>query len=282
MSVRSTGLLFVVGAFIAGTVVAQPPLDRLRKNKTSDGKADTSKLTTVTWKIGDATREALLHKPGSTDAKRPVVFAFHGHGGKAEHAARRFAFHQHWPEAVCVYPQGLPTAVPGLDPNGKLPGWQKYIGDQKDRDIELFDAMLKTLTADYQIDEKRVYVAGHSNGGFFTYILWAARGDKLAAVAPVAATASIRDFRSQKPLPVLHVAGEADRIVKFAGQELTIGQVRKLNGCDSEGHAAGKWCTEYRSSNGPSVVAYIHPGGHEIPEGAPERIVRFFQEHPRK
>ncbi|OWK46639.1 esterase [Fimbriiglobus ruber] len=243
---------------------------------------DPPKLKKMTWKVGDVTREALVYAPTSPEKKRPLIFAFHGHGGRAEYAARKFAFHQHWPEAVCVYPQGLPTAVPVLDPAGKMPGWQKFVGDQKDRDLEFFDAMLKTMTADYMIEEKRVYSAGHSNGGFFTYVLCAAWGDTFAAVAPVAAAVSVRDFKNQKPLPVLHVAGEKDRIVNFAGQERTIEQVRKLNGCDAQGKPAGKLCTEYSSRTGPPVVTYIHPGGHEIPDGAPERIVQFFKEQVRK
>ena len=49
--------------------------------------------------------------------------------------------------------------------------------------------MLTTLKKDYRVDEKRIYATGHSNGGGFTYLLWAARGDVFAAVAPCAAAA---------------------------------------------------------------------------------------------
>ena len=79
-----------------------------------------------------------------------------------------------------------------------------------------------------------------------------------------------------------HPCGEADRIVRFAGQERTMTQIRKLNGCDDDGKPAGKWCTEYRSTSGPPVITFIHPGGHEIPDGAPERIVEFFKGQKRK
>jgi polyhydroxybutyrate depolymerase len=127
-----------------------------------------------------------------------------------------------------------------------------------------------------------VYSAGHSNGGYFTYLLWAARGDTLAAVAPVAAAVSGKDFKNQKPKPVIHVAGEKDPIVRFQVQARTMEQVRKLNGCDPDGKAAGTWCTEYSSKNGPPVVTYIHPGGHEVPDGAPQRIVEFFKDVAKK
>ncbi len=172
--------------------------------------------------------------------------------------------------------------MPVIDTTGRLPGWQKFVGDQKDRDLEFFDAMLKTMLADYKIDEKRVYVAGHSNGGFFTYVLCASRAEKLTAVAPVAANLSARDLKNQKPLPILHVAGEKDPIIPFTGQQKTIEQIKKLNGCDPTGKPAGQWCTEYTSTNGPPVVTFIHPGNHGIPEGAPKRIVEFFQKQIQK
>ena len=38
-------------------------------------------------------------------------------------------------------------------------------------------------------------------------------------------------------------------------------------------------------SAGPVVVpvmTWIHPGGHEYPEGTSERIANFFREHPRR
>lgn len=271
MLLRAVGFAFAV----CGLVLCAPAAQ-------SDGKADVGKLKSRTWKVGDVTREALVYVPAGTGAKRPLVFVFHGHGGRSEFSARTFAAHKHWPEAVCVYPQGLPTAVPVLDPEGKRSGWQKFVGDQKDRDLEFFDAMLKSLVAEEGIDEKRVFSAGHSNGGYFTYVLCAARHDKLAAAAPVAGAVNPRDVKTMKPLPVLHVAGEADKIVPYATQEKTMAQLRTLNKCEEKGKAAGKYCTEYNSANGPPVVTFIHPGGHNVPDGAPERIVEFFKQHLRK
>jgi polyhydroxybutyrate depolymerase len=250
------------------------------KDKNLGGAGDSSALKKMTWKVGDVTREALVYFPKSAGAKSSLVFAFHGHGGTSAYAAKQFAFHDIWPEAVCVYPQGLPTPVPKIDPEGKKSGWQKFIGDQDDRDLLFFDAMLKSMLAK-QVDEKRVYSTGHSNGGFFTYVLWAARNDALAAVAPVAATMSA-DFKKQQPKPVLHVAGEKDPIVKFEAQAVTMLWDRELNGCGPVGKPAGKYSIEYSSRNGPPVVTYIHPGGHEIPDGAPRRIVQFLKEHAKK
>ena len=87
-------------------------------------------------------RQALIHVPaGKAQTPAPVVFVFHGHGGSMAPASRAFGLHTLWPDAIIVYPQGLPTS--GMtDPEGKLPGWQKSPGDYADRDLKFFDAML--------------------------------------------------------------------------------------------------------------------------------------------
>lgn len=42
--------------------------------------AEPPELKTVTWKVGDDTREALVYAPAGS-GKKPVIFAWHGHGG---------------------------------------------------------------------------------------------------------------------------------------------------------------------------------------------------------
>lgn len=233
------------------------------------------------WIVDGAAREALVCAPSRPgEGKPPLVFGFHGHGGNMRNAARSFALHERWPEAVVVYPQGLNTPGRLTDPEGRKPGWQHGAGEQADRDLKFFDAMLATMKEKHKIDENRVYATGHSNGGAFTYLLWGTRGDALAAVAPSAAAGS-RLLANAKPLPVLHVAGERDPLVSFAMQERTIAAVRKLNGCEEKGKDWGKGCTIYPSSKGAPVVTFIHPGTHAYPNEAPPLIVRFFKEHAR-
>jgi polyhydroxybutyrate depolymerase len=238
-------------------------------------------LTRKVWKVDGVTREALVYVPtAATTTRTPLVFAFHGHGGTMKYAANKFRFHNLWPEAIAVYMQGLPTPGALTDPEGKRPGWQKTFGDQKDRDLKFFDAVLMTLKNDYKVNEKRIYATGHSNGGGFTYFLWAARGDVFAAIAPCAAAAK-PEFRPHiKPKPVLHMAGENDPLVRFAWQQRTIDEVRKINGC-GEGKPWGEHCTLYPSRTGTPVVTYIHSGGHQLPDDVLPVIVNFFKERAK-
>lgn len=228
--------------------------------------------------VDGVAREALVYvPPGAKITNTPVVFVFHGHGGNARQAARSFAIEQHWPEAICVYMQGLPTPGAITDPEGKKAGWQGRAGGQGDRDLKFFDAVLARLKQDYKVDEKRVYTTGHSNGGAFTYLLWAERGDLFAAVAP--SSSSLPVARKLKPKPAMHLAGEKDPLVKFEWQRAMMDAVRRVNGCESDGKPWAGHCTLYPSKSGTPVVTFIHAGGHEFDRAAPALIVKFFQEH---
>jgi len=210
----------------------------------------------------------------------PVVFAFHGHGGSMQNVARTFSYQTCWPEAIVVYLQGLNTPGRLTDPEGKRPGWQHAPGDQGDRDLKFFDAVLASLQQDYRVDAKRLYATGHSNGGGFTYLLWAARGDRFAAFGPSASAAAARLQASLKPKPVLHVAGENDALVKFAWQQQTMDGLRKLNQCgEGQPWESEKGCTVYPSKLAAPVVTFIHPGTHRFPPEAPALIVKFFKQH---
>ena len=232
------------------------------------------------WTIDGVAREAIVYRPAKeSDAAAPVVFGFHGHGGTMRNAARTFQLERHWPEAIVVYMQGVNTPGRLTDPEGKRPGWQHNPGDHDDRDLKFFDAVLATLKKDHKVDEDRIYATGHSNGGAFTYVLWAARPDVFAAFAPSASGSRLA--LQLKPKPAMHVAGTEDPLVKFAMQERVMQALRAQNGCETEGKEWAKDCTLYPSSKGAPFVTFIHGGDHKYPAEAPALIVRFFKETSR-
>jgi polyhydroxybutyrate depolymerase len=220
--------------------------------------------------------------PTAKSAPTPLVFIFHGHGGSALNAARQFQMHRVWPEAISVYLNGLPTPGGGLvDPEGKKPGWVIRAAAGENRDLKLFDAALAKLRTEYQIDPRRIHATGHSNGGFFTYLLWAERGALLASVAPSAAVAGLFAARLE-PKPVLHLAGEKDSLVKYENQQRTIDALRRRQGCAAEGRSYAPHTMLYPSAGGTPVAAFIHPGAHGFPEEGRAVIAQFFREHPAK
>ena len=229
------------------------------------------------WTVGDTAREAMVYVPATAKTKdSPVIFVFHGHGGTMGNMLRSRSFEKLWPEAIIVYPQGLNTPGQLTDPNGRLPGWQKAPGDMGDRDLHFFDAMLKTLKQDYRVDNKRIYATGHSNGGGFTYLLWATRGDIFAAFAPSSAVAA-KVENLLKPKPAMHIMGEQDNLVKPAWQKAMYNKILQINGCSDKGQPYDQYATLYPSDTQTPVVLYIHPGGHVYPADADKVVIKFFK-----
>lgn len=235
------------------------------------------------WTVDGDKRTAMIVPPSKKiGGPMPVVFVFHGHGGTIKSCMEMINLPKYWPEALIVYPQGLPTAT-GRESAGKDSGWQQKIGSNNDRDLKFVDVMLKDLGEKYKIDPKRVFATGHSNGGMFSYLLGMTRSKMFAAIAPSAAVITgLGVDKEARVIPVLHVAGKSDNVALFESQMKTMDTVRKRNECETEGTA---WATAgdlvatlYPSKVGAHFVSVVFPGGHKYPENATELIVRFFKE----
>jgi predicted esterase len=246
-----------------------------------------SVLKKMTWIIEGITREALVHPSSQgNSATAPVIFAFHGHGGSDLGFAEK-GFELSWPEAVVVYPQGLPTTSNG-DKDGKQTGWQHSVGEVnnhtlvQDQDRKFFDAMLARLENSYHANASQVFVHGWSNGGEFVYnVLWATRAYKLAALAPAAATLGTTDGKTT--IPVIHIAGTQDDKVPFSKQQKSAQNVRNLNQCASTGDtwatgSNGLLGTQYASPVNTPEVFLQYEGSHSYPFNVPAMIVKFFRE----
>ncbi|HVL39941.1 MAG TPA: hypothetical protein VM328_11180, partial [Fimbriimonadaceae bacterium] len=120
------------------------------------------------FEVEGVKRQALVVEPKGA-GKPALVLGFHGFGGNMRNAARSFAIHYHWPEALVVYPQGLEVGSARLPDSPRRPGWQNLPGAQEDRDLRFVDRILLELKGRY--DPKRVFAMGHSNGGRYTYVL---------------------------------------------------------------------------------------------------------------
>ncbi len=232
---------------------------------------------TMKWTVDGVGREAIVVAPAKKDAsgKAPLIFAFHGHGDTMQGAAGGMQLEKYWPEAIVVYPQGLPTN-PSADPEGW--GWVYNSDAGGQRDVKFVDAMLATLREKFKVDDRRVYATGFSNGAVFTYELWSARADIFAAFVVVSGRMGPAVHLAE-PKPLLVVAGQQDRTVNFKDQLAAINQARELNGANETGTACGGECTMYASSKGAPVITYIHGGGHVYPPGTPYLTTQFFRQH---
>jgi polyhydroxybutyrate depolymerase len=233
--------------------------------------------TVMNFTVDGVKREALVFAPKETKEKAPLVFAWHGHGGNMHGFSQLMHLQTLWPEAIVVYPQGLPT-VSGGDPQGMKPGWQAEAGTNGDRDLKFFDEMLKTFRQKFSVDDERIYSAGFSNGAFFSYLLWSARPRPLAAFAICAGKLFPTDQLTE-PRAVLVIAGKNDPKVNIQDQQQAIDTARQLDNANGQGQSCGAICTLYPSPNHTPVMTFIHPGGHVYPPWASDPVVKFFKAH---
>lgn len=228
------------------------------------------------WTVNGVLRKALVYLPSTSQNPMPVIFAYHGHGGTMTNIYNTRRFDKLWPEAIFICPQGLKTPGALTDPEGKKTGWQMDAIDSN-KDLQFFDAMLNSLKNSYKIDLKKIFATGHSNGGGFTYLLWATRGDVFSGVAPTASAAG-KLINKLAPKPAFHLVGENDPLVKPQWQKLTYSAIMKLNACNLPGIKIDSQTTLYSSASGNPFVLFSHTGGHHYPYGANEAIIRFFKE----
>lgn len=164
------------------------------------------------------TREYIVYVPAVYNGSSPVplLFNFHGYGmsansqmsyGNMRAVADTAGF-------ILVYPQG--TLFWG-SPHWNVGSWTS--GSTAD-DIGFTEAMIDTLSANYNIDLNRVYSCGYSNGGYFSFELACQLSAKIAAIGSVGGTMSTETYNScnpSHPTPVVTIHGTDDATVSYSG-----------------------------------------------------------------
>ncbi len=100
----------------------------------------------------------------------------------------------------------------------QLPEPQRVLANHAQADdLEFFDAMLAMLEDEYEVDERRIYVTGFSNGGQMTSRIAVERSDKVAAGAAAGASLGV-DTVAARPMPFVYSIGaQDDRFTTRAG-----------------------------------------------------------------
>jgi polyhydroxybutyrate depolymerase len=90
-----------------------------------------------------------------------------------------------------------------------------------------------------EIDPARVYVLGHSNGGFMSYRLACDHADTIAAIGVLAGDATTTPCEPSQGVNVLHMHGTADDVIPYSGAEPSVANWAGYNGCGATRHTTG-------------------------------------------
>jgi len=237
--------------------------------------------TTKTYNINGLNRKAIFYEPTIKSDKTPVVFVFHGHGGNANFVSRKIDVQNYYKEALVIFMEGLPgRSVPGIDPNGKMNGWQIFTDDLEGRDIQFFDEVLSDIHhKNYIVDDQRIYLIGHSNGARFVSVLWKMRGDQIAAICSASAQGG-NMISGAIPISVWMYIGKNDRIVSPKSQEESIPIVKTNLGITDNGKTEDDK-TYFKGKNNTELVLQQTNAGHEFPKSSLPEIISFFKIHTK-
>lgn len=206
---------------------------------------------------------------------------------------------------IVAYPSGI---------NGRWNSGSFFGVPQPVDDVGFISALIDYMAILYNVDTRRVYLTGYSAGGFMSYRLACELTNRVAAIAPVAATMNedlVPMCNPDRPVPVMAFNGTADAIVPFDGflgtapVQQVIDLWRDINGCDevpvesmlpdiSQADNTTTTRITYQNCDNDSelILDKINNGGHTWPgrffpllgnssedENANHEMWEFFQRH---
>jgi polyhydroxybutyrate depolymerase len=162
----------------------------------------------------------------SPQGHHPLLLVFHGGGGNPEQVMQASdlvsrAEREGW---ILVAPAGSGRLSRILTWNVGF-GFG-YAGERSVDDIGFVRNLLDVLIASYAIDANRIYATGISNGGILCHLLAGHLSERIAAIAPIAATAGGRAKnqalwtyppKPQHPVSVLAFNGSQDLSIPLEG-----------------------------------------------------------------
>lgn len=215
-------------------------------------------------------RKYLVHIPVkySNNTKTPLVIALHGGAGNAEDSPAFFHLN---PKAdqegfILAYPEGT-----GKDLAGKHFGsWNagRCCSSAKDENIDdvgFIREMIAKLKTDFNIDEKRIYATGFSNGAQMAFRLACEMSEEIAAVASGGSVGSYDACNPKRPVPIFFFHGIADTVSPYEGGSecgvaiadflISMGLPAERNPFVCEGNEA--YIAKWRKFNGCSDVSKL-------------------------
>jgi len=183
---------------------------------------------------GGLKRTFNIHVPSIFDksVQFPLVIALHGRGsnGTGMILLTRKGFNKLADKDgfMMVYPDGIEL------------NWNDGRMDEKanDRahrenidDVGFISSLIDTMIKDYNINPKRVYVTGISNGAIMSYRLACELSHKITAIAPVDGNIPVMIYPEcspSRPVSVLAINNTDDPLVPFRGGDI-YGRIRKIN-----------------------------------------------------
>ncbi len=245
-------------------------------------------------------RQYRVHVPATYRPATPVLLlvALHGGGGNMDFQAddERYGLITKSESAgfIAVFPNGYSKRN-----GGRLATWNAgaCCGPARDEnvdDVGFIRRIVANLSRQMNIDRKRIYAAGKSNGCMMSYQLACEMSDVFRAIAPVAGTDNTIGCQPKHPVAVLHIHARDDShvlfdsgggpgiprksaVTEFVSVPATAARWASLNGCAAPPkrivEVPGAYCDLYAPCKAETEVqlCVTETGGHLWPGAGKSR-----------
>ncbi len=170
-------------------------------------------------------------------------------------------------------------------------------------------SVIETVAEQYAVDPQRVFVVGHSNGGFMALRMACDHADLVAAAVSVAGAmpADTSECRPERPVSIVQVHSDADETIsyrggstgmgsRYSGAEATVERWRTVDRCDAtpaqatadlEATLEGEETTTstWSCADGTEVGLWTIAGGRHSPTWSdefPSALVDWMLAHGRE
>ncbi|MBL0007562.1 MAG: T9SS type A sorting domain-containing protein [Saprospiraceae bacterium] len=173
----------------------------------------------------------------------PLILNFHGYTSNAFEQLNYGDFRPIADTAgfIVVHPMGTVDLLGNTHWNV---GW----GTSSVDDLGFTAALIDSLSAEFSINQDRIYSTGMSNGGFMSYHLACELSERIAAIASVTGTMNVNQPATCSPghpMPVMEIHGTADATVPYTGNFLF----------GTTPAAVAYWVTYNNCESTPSITA---------------------------
>lgn len=307
----------------AGVVLALVAVSAVLASCSSGGGSDasagstTTAPTTTTTEAPSTTaipasRQVEVHVPPGYSASKPapLLVLLHGYGTTGQIQSAYLGLEEAVDAAgmLYVYPDGTENQIGKQYWNATDACCAPRTGAPDDS--AYLAAVIAQVKDQYNVDPRRVFLVGHSNGGFMSYRMACDHADEIAAIVSLEAATfdDPKDCTPSGPVSVLEVHGTGDRTIPYRGGKIagraypsaptTVKTWAAYDGCSSSltkprpatrdivADLPSALATTYDTGcdAGSAVELWTQPQGVHIPRWTPSfktQIVEWLLAHPK-
>ncbi|MCX6430206.1 MAG: alpha/beta hydrolase-fold protein [Actinobacteria bacterium] len=240
----------------------------------------------------------------------PLILALHGYTSSGDETEKylQLAAVAQTKGILYVHPDGTQDGAANRFWNATPACCNFY--SSKVNDEAYLMSIIDSVSKKYNVDQKRIYVIGHSNGGFMTHHMGCSEANRIAAIASFSGATydDPKTCKPSSPISVLQIWGTADETIAYNGGSIisnaypgalkTVASWAKLDSCsmklisstkklDLEAKLAGaETSVSYYSGckAKTSVELWTINGGAHVPslvKNFASQVVDFLLAHPK-